>query len=63
MEHAENPSPTVEAEHIALRAQHYDEAKALGLLLVRIDPKTIRAKSFPTQEAIAAETGQSKPEV
>jgi ParB family chromosome partitioning protein len=46
MEHAEHPSPTLDAEHLALRAQHYDEAKAQGLLLVRIDPKTIRATKF-----------------
>lgn len=34
------------AEHVALRAKHYDEAKSQGLLLVRIDPKTIRATKF-----------------
>jgi ParB family chromosome partitioning protein len=34
------------AEHVALRAKHYDEAKAAGLLLVRLDPKKIRATKF-----------------
>jgi ParB family chromosome partitioning protein len=34
------------AEHVALRAKHYDEAKAAGLLLIRLDPKTIRATKF-----------------
>lgn len=33
-------------EHVALRAKHYDEAKAKGLLLVQLDPKTIRATKF-----------------
>jgi ParB family chromosome partitioning protein len=33
-------------EHVALRAKHYDEAKAQGLLLTRIDPKTIRATQY-----------------
>jgi ParB family chromosome partitioning protein len=47
MQHAEHlgASAPVETEHLALRAKHYDEAKAQGLLLVRIDPKKIR----PTQ--------------
>jgi hypothetical protein len=40
MEHAEHPNATLDAEQVALRAKHYDEAKAQGLLLVRIDPKT-----------------------
>jgi len=34
------------AEHVALRAKYYDEAKAQGLLLVRLDPKKIRATKF-----------------
>jgi len=46
MEHLAHPSPTLDAEQVALRAKHYDEAKAQGLLLVRIDPKTIRATKF-----------------
>jgi ParB family chromosome partitioning protein len=46
MEHAEHPSATADAENIALRAKHYDAAKAQGLLLVRIDPKTIRATKY-----------------
>jgi ParB family chromosome partitioning protein len=33
-------------EHVALRAKHYDEAKAQGLLLLQLDPKTIRATKF-----------------
>jgi ParB family transcriptional regulator, chromosome partitioning protein len=46
MPHAEHSSATPDAEHIALRAKHYDEAKSAGLLLVRIDPKAIRATKF-----------------
>lgn len=34
------------AEHVALRAKHYDEAKSQGLLLIRADPKKIRATHF-----------------
>lgn len=34
------------AEHVAIRAKHYDEAKAQGLLLIRLDPKKIRATKF-----------------
>lgn len=33
-------------ESVALRAQHYDEARAQGLLLMRIDPKKIRPTTF-----------------
>jgi hypothetical protein len=48
MQHAEHLGPRTEhddlnAEHVALRVKHYDAAKSQGLLLVRIDPKTIRA--------------------
>jgi ParB family chromosome partitioning protein len=48
MQHVEHlePGAPVDAEHIALRAKHYEEAKSQGLLLVRIDPKTIRATKF-----------------
>lgn len=46
MQHAEHPSATLDAEHVALRAKHYDEAESQGLLLVRIDPKTIRATKY-----------------
>jgi ParB family chromosome partitioning protein len=46
MEHAEHPSAALDAEQVALRAKHYDEAKSQGLLLVRLDPKTIRATKF-----------------
>jgi ParB family chromosome partitioning protein len=38
------------SENDALRAQHYDEAKAQGLLLVRIDPKKIRATKFKNRD-------------
>ena len=38
------------AEHVALRAKHYDEAKAQGLLLVRLDPKKIRATKFKNRD-------------
>jgi ParB family chromosome partitioning protein len=48
MQHAEHlgPDAPVDAEHVALRAKHYDEAKSQGLLLVRIDPKKIRATKY-----------------
>ena len=38
------------AEHVALRAKHYDEAKANGLLLMRLDPKKIRATKFKNRD-------------
>jgi ParB family chromosome partitioning protein len=38
------------AEHVALRAKHYDEAKANGLLLLRLDPKKIRATKFKNRD-------------
>jgi ParB family transcriptional regulator, chromosome partitioning protein len=38
------------AEHVALRAKHYDEAKAQGLLLIRVDPKKIRATKFKNRD-------------
>lgn len=34
------------AEHVALRAKHYDEALAEGRLLMQLDPKKIRATKF-----------------
>jgi ParB family chromosome partitioning protein len=37
-------------ENDALRAQHLDEAKSQGLLLVRIDPKKIRATKFKNRD-------------
>jgi ParB family transcriptional regulator, chromosome partitioning protein len=41
------------AEHVALRAKHYDEAKAAGLLLVRLDPKLIRATKFKNRSDLS----------
>jgi ParB family transcriptional regulator, chromosome partitioning protein len=38
------------AEHVATRAKHYDEAKANGLLLLRLDPKKIRATKFKNRD-------------
>jgi ParB family chromosome partitioning protein len=38
------------AEHVAVRAKHYDEAKANGLLLLRLDPKKIRATKFKNRD-------------
>lgn len=38
------------AEHVAIRAKHYDEAKSLGLLLIRLDPKKIRATKFKNRD-------------
>jgi ParB family chromosome partitioning protein len=38
------------AEHVAIRARHYDEAKAQGLLLIRIDPKRIRATKYKNRD-------------
>ena len=38
------------SENDALRARHYDEAKSQGLLLVRIDPKKIRATKFKNRD-------------
>jgi ParB family transcriptional regulator, chromosome partitioning protein len=38
------------AEHVAIRAKHYDEAKAQGLLLIRIDPKRIRATKYKNRD-------------
>jgi ParB family chromosome partitioning protein len=38
------------AEHVATRAKHYDEAKAAGLLLLRLDPKKIRATKFKNRD-------------
>jgi ParB/RepB/Spo0J family partition protein len=38
------------AEHVALRAKHYDEAKAAGLLLLQLDPKKIRATKFKNRD-------------
>jgi ParB family chromosome partitioning protein len=38
------------AEHVATRAKHYDEAKANGLLLLRLDPKLIRATKFKNRD-------------
>jgi ParB family chromosome partitioning protein len=38
------------AEHVALRAKHYDEAKANGLLLLKLDPKKIRATKFKNRD-------------
>ena len=38
------------SENEALRAQQYDEAKSQGLLLVRIDPKKIRATKFKNRD-------------
>jgi ParB family chromosome partitioning protein len=37
-------------ENDELRARHYDEAKSQGLLLVRIDPKKIRATKFKNRD-------------
>lgn len=37
-------------EHVALRAKHYDEAKAKGLLLLQLDPKIIRATKFKNRD-------------
>ncbi len=34
------------AEHVAIRAKHYDDAKAQGRLLLQLDPKAIRATQF-----------------
>jgi ParB family transcriptional regulator, chromosome partitioning protein len=41
------------AEHVATRAKHYDEAKAKGLLLVRLDPKTIRSSKFKNRSDLS----------
>src|SRR3984893_7442773 len=38
------------AEHVATRARHYDDAKSQGLLLIRIDPKKIRATKFKNRD-------------
>jgi ParB family transcriptional regulator, chromosome partitioning protein len=38
------------AEHVATRAKQYDEAKANGLLLLRLDPKKIRATKFKNRD-------------
>jgi ParB family chromosome partitioning protein len=38
------------AEHVATRAKHYDEAKANGLLLLRLDPKKIRPTKFKNRD-------------
>src|ERR1700676_5570031 len=38
------------SENDALRARHYDEDKSQGLLLVRIDPKKIRATKFKNRD-------------
>lgn len=38
------------AEHVALRAKHYDEAKARGLILLQLDPKIIRATKFKNRD-------------
>jgi len=38
------------SENDGLRAQHYDEAKSQGLLMVRIDPKKIRATRFKNRD-------------
>jgi ParB family transcriptional regulator, chromosome partitioning protein len=38
------------AEHVATRAKHYDDAKANGLLLMRLDPKKIRATKFKNRD-------------
>lgn len=38
------------AEHVAVRAKHYDDAKANGLLLLRLDPKRIRPTKFKNRD-------------
>jgi ParB family chromosome partitioning protein len=38
------------AEHVATRAKHYEEAKANGLLLMRLDPKRIRPTKFKNRD-------------
>jgi ParB family chromosome partitioning protein len=38
------------AEHVAVRAKHYDDAKANGLLLLRLDPKKIRPTKFKNRD-------------
>jgi ParB family chromosome partitioning protein len=37
-------------ENLALRAQQYDEAQALGRLLLQLDPKKIRATKFKNRD-------------
>lgn len=39
------------AEHVATRAKLYDEAKAAGRVLLKIDPKKIRATDFQNRHA------------
>ena len=39
------------AEHVAVRAKLYDEAKSQGRLLLQLDPKSIRATRFQNRNA------------